>query len=66
MGSSKKVNTKKADHIREMLLNTVSKNPDLFSYYVNIQEAKDLLGQQNFSERKEIHLKCALRKIIEC
>ncbi|MBI3590405.1 MAG: hypothetical protein HY094_03375 [Candidatus Melainabacteria bacterium] len=37
---------KKADFIREMLLKTVSKSPDLFSYFVAIQEARELLGQK--------------------
>ncbi len=36
---------KKEDFIRELLLKTVGKSPDLFSYYVNLQEAKELLGK---------------------
>ena len=40
---------KKDDVIREMLLRAVGKNPDLFSYYVNLIEAKELLGK-NISE----------------
>lgn len=35
----------KIESIRELLLKTVGKNPDLFSYYVAIQEAKELLGK---------------------
>ena len=38
---------KKSDLIREMLLKTIGRNPDLFSYFVAIQEARELLGQQN-------------------
>ena len=37
---------KKIDFIRDMLLKTVGRNPDLFSYYVSIQEAKELLGKK--------------------
>lgn len=42
MGSNDKP---KIECIRELLLKTVGKNPDLFSYYVAIQEAKELLGK---------------------
>ncbi|MBI2995333.1 MAG: hypothetical protein HYY52_01310 [Candidatus Melainabacteria bacterium] len=41
--------SKKTDLIREMLLKTVGKSPDLFCYYVAIQEAKELLKQQDFN-----------------
>lgn len=37
--------TRKVDFIRKMLLKTVGKNPELFSYYVSIMEAKELLGK---------------------
>ena len=40
---------KKEEIIRDLLLKTVGKNPDLFSYYVNVIEAKELLGK-NISE----------------
>ena len=40
---------KKEEVIRDLLLKTVGKNPDLFSYYVNVIEAKELLGK-NISE----------------
>ena len=30
-----------------MLLKTVGRNPDLFCYYVSIQEAKELLKDEN-------------------
>lgn len=36
---------RKTDLIRKLLLETVGKNPDLFCYYVSIQEARQLLGQ---------------------
>ena len=36
---------KKEDVIRDLLLKTVGKNPDLFTYYVNLIEAKELLGK---------------------
>ena len=38
---------RKTDQIRKLLLDTVGKNPDLFCYYVSIQEAKQLLGQSS-------------------
>ena len=38
---------KKTDFIRDMLLKTVSKNPDLFCYYVSIQEARGLLFNES-------------------
>ncbi len=40
MGTEK---NNKSDVIREMLLKTVNKSPDLFSYYTAIMEAKELL-----------------------
>ena len=40
---------RKEDIIRAMLLRTMGENPDLFSYYVNLLEAKELLGK-NISE----------------
>ena len=49
---------KKTDCIRDMLLKTVGKNPDLFCYYVSIQEAKELLLKKpkscQIKEEKEI------------
>lgn len=39
-------NLKKTNLIREMLLKTVEKDPDLFCYYVSIMEAKELLGKK--------------------
>lgn len=44
---------KKTDIIRTMLLKTVSKNPELFSYFVAIQEAKKLLMQNKIKEMKK-------------
>lgn len=40
-------NYNKTDYIRQMLLRTVGKSPDLFCYFAAIQEAKELLGQSN-------------------
>ena len=58
---------KKEDVIRDLLLKAVGKNPDLFSYYVNLMEAKELLGK-NISEN--IIIKEALQKpnriIVDC
>ena len=34
---------KKTDVIREMLLRTVARKPDLFCYYVSLLEARELL-----------------------
>ena len=58
---------KKEDIIRDLLLKTVGRNPDLFSYYVNLQEAKELLGK-NISENKVYKdtLTKPKRKIIDC
>lgn len=55
----------KSDHIREMLLKTVSKNPDLFCYYVSIQEAKELLGQPSHIEIKENRTSQSIKKLAE-
>lgn len=66
MEFNKKHNNTKADYIREMLLKTAGNNPDLFSYFVNIQEAKELLGQQNSLMKKEFHLKKEIKKIVDC
>ena len=63
--ASKKV--KKEDIIRDLLLKTVGRNPDLFSYYVSLQEAKELLGK-NISENlsnKESLIK-PKRIIVDC
>ena len=38
---------KKEDVIRDLLLKTVGRNPDLFTYYVSLQEAKELLGKHS-------------------
>ena len=58
---------KKEDFIRELLMKTVGKSPDLFSYYVNLREAKELLGK-DISEN--MNSKEALQKpkriIIDC
>lgn len=43
MDKSKKCGLSKGDLIRELLLKTVSKNPDLFCYYVSLLEAKEHL-----------------------
>ncbi len=47
-------NKSKTDCIRELLLKTVGRNPDLFSYIVAVQEARKLLGKTtediNFSD----------------
>ena len=58
---------KKEDVIRELLLKTVGENPDLFSYYVNLMEAKELLGK-NILENKSNHeiIEKPKRKIVDC
>ena len=43
-----KTKTDKTEIVREMLLKALKKNPDLFSYYVSIMEAKELLGKKDF------------------
>ncbi len=61
-------NNKKTDKIREMLLKTVGKNPELFSYYVSIQEAKELLGSNNPNNDSVVeNSNCKpLRTLTEC
>ena len=51
----KKIRKKEA-LIRDMLLKAVGRNPDLFLYYVNLQEAKELLGKNSLQDKnnKEI------------
>ncbi|OGI20111.1 MAG: hypothetical protein A3B68_00760 [Candidatus Melainabacteria bacterium RIFCSPHIGHO2_02_FULL_34_12] len=39
----------KARLIRELLLKTIGRNPDLFTYYVSILEAKNLLPDREDS-----------------
>ena len=58
---------KKEDFIRDLLMKTVGKNPDLFSYYVSLQEAKELLGT-NISENKKSkkNIERPKRIIIDC
>ncbi len=56
---------KKEDFIRELLMKTVGKSPDLFSYYVNLQEAKELLGKNTSENNKEI-IEKPKRIIIDC
>ena len=56
---------KKTDFIREMLLKTVGRNPDLFSYYVSIQEAKELLGQSVNIEIKKDKISQPIKKLAE-
>jgi hypothetical protein len=56
---------KKEDFIRELLMKTVGKSPDLFSYYVNLQEAKELLGKNTSENSKEI-IEKPKRIIIDC
>ena len=59
---------KKTDQIREMLLNTVGKNPDLFCYYVSIQEAKELLNKEHLNihdNHNECKTNLPLRKLTE-
>ena len=57
---------KKEDVIRDLLLKAVGKNPDLFSYYVNLQEAKELLGKnisENINNKKAVEKP---KKITDC
>ena len=58
---------KKEDFIRELLLKTVGENPDLFSYYVSLIEAKELLGKP-ISENKSntAAVEKPKRKIVDC
>ena len=58
-------NIRKEDLIRDLLLKAVGKNPDLFCYYVSLQEAKELLGKKILSQHKKISEK-PKRIIAEC
>lgn len=61
-----KVQSNKTDIIRKLLLKTVGKDPDLFCYYVSIQEAKELLGQINSNQIEDNYKNKPLRLIAEC
>lgn len=57
---------KKEDIIRELLLKTVGKNPDLFSYYVSLQEAKELLGKNDSTDTSNQNFEKPTRIIADC
>ena len=58
---------KKEDLIRDMLLKTVGRNPDLFSYYVNLQEAKELLGKNYLQDKNNDEIiEKPKRIIVDC
>ncbi len=57
---------KKTDLIRNMLLKTVGKNPDLFCYYVAIQEAKELLGKSVSEEINKMDFTEPYKKLTDC
>jgi len=63
--ASKKI--KKEDVIRDLLLKAVGKNPDLFSYYINLMEAKELL-RKNILENNNSNevIEKPKRIIIDC
>ena len=42
--------------IRQMLLKTAQKSPDLFCYYAAILEAKELLGQPELNHIDEVKI----------
>ena len=68
MDKSKKCGLSKGDLIRELLLKTVSINPDLFCYYVSLFEAKEYLRtiSLNSLEKAKDSTKCfPKRKIAE-
>ncbi len=55
---------KKEDLIRDLLLKTVGRNPDLFSYYISLQEAKELLGKNNSENKNNEQIKEKPKRII--
>lgn len=57
---------KKTDLIRKLLLDTVGKNPELFCYYVSIQEARHLLGQSVEGINNRNKVSKPLRKLTDC
>ena len=59
-------NLKKEDLIRDLLLKAVGKNPDLFCYYVSLQEAKELLGKKILSNQHKKISEKPKRIIAEC
>ncbi len=63
MGTSKH---KKTDLIRSMLLKTLGSYPDLFCYIVSLQEAKQLLGENESKEVIEKNFNKPDRVIVEC
>ena len=62
----KKKYIKKEDTIRDLLLKVVGKNPDLFCYYVSLQEAKDLLGKKYLDELNPKNVEKPYKKIVDC
>ena len=57
---------RKTDLIRKLLLETVGKNPDLFCYYVSIQEARQLLGQSGETVIDGNDISEPPRKLTDC
>ena len=55
---------KKEDVIRDLLLKTVGSSPDLFSYYVSVQEAKELLGKNKLANKNNKEIKEKPKRII--
>jgi len=57
---------KSYDLIREVLLKTVSKHKNIYSYYSAIQEARELLGVSRICEINFCSQKAELRLLAEC
>lgn len=55
---------KKEVFIRELLLKTVGTNPDLFSYYVGLMEAKELLGKNTPENKSDFQVTEKPKRII--
>ena len=56
----------KSEVIRKLLLKSMGKNPDLFSYYVAIQEAKELLGDHKYDQLKNPKSDKPIRILGDC
>lgn len=56
----------KAQEIRELLLKTIGKSPELFCYYASIQQARELLGKAHENLSEDIQDLKPIRKVTEC
>ena len=60
------ISKKSSDVIREVLLKTISKHKDIYSFYSAIQEARELLVVSRICEINFSGEKAELRLLAEC